>query len=201
MENKDFVPYEEALGLKELGFDEPCFMNYFNYTNTNGKENIIQLQRAKENIFGENYFFKNSIDNTQNENSNCVTNHNCSAPTFSQAFRWFRDNHKIMYPVDYNNNDNFYGSFTRIGGNYFSDFTDNFNTYEEAELASLRKLINIAKIKLELLQDLPITKEGTIKAGIIKTEKEWCDLIGRENGGIVYNGKLTGSDNKWWKII
>jgi hypothetical protein len=25
---KDFVPYEEALALKELGFDEPCFAVY-----------------------------------------------------------------------------------------------------------------------------------------------------------------------------
>jgi hypothetical protein len=22
---KDFIPYEESLALKELGFDEPCF--------------------------------------------------------------------------------------------------------------------------------------------------------------------------------
>jgi hypothetical protein len=25
---KDFIPYEEALALKELGFDEPCFCNW-----------------------------------------------------------------------------------------------------------------------------------------------------------------------------
>jgi hypothetical protein len=23
--NKEFIPYEQALDLKELGFDEPCF--------------------------------------------------------------------------------------------------------------------------------------------------------------------------------
>jgi hypothetical protein len=26
--NKEFVPYEQALALKELGFDEPCFGFY-----------------------------------------------------------------------------------------------------------------------------------------------------------------------------
>ena len=26
--NKEFVPYEQALALKELGFDEPCFGYY-----------------------------------------------------------------------------------------------------------------------------------------------------------------------------
>ena len=25
---KEFIPYTEALALKELGFDEPCFANY-----------------------------------------------------------------------------------------------------------------------------------------------------------------------------
>ncbi len=26
--NKEFIPYEQALALKELGFDEPCFGYY-----------------------------------------------------------------------------------------------------------------------------------------------------------------------------
>jgi len=28
--NKEFVPYEQALALKELGFDEPCYGHYAN---------------------------------------------------------------------------------------------------------------------------------------------------------------------------
>ena len=27
--NKEFIPYSEALELKELGFDEHCFMIYY----------------------------------------------------------------------------------------------------------------------------------------------------------------------------
>ena len=26
--DKEFIPYEQALALKELGFDEPCFATY-----------------------------------------------------------------------------------------------------------------------------------------------------------------------------
>ena len=26
--NKEFITYEQALALKELGFDEPCFKGY-----------------------------------------------------------------------------------------------------------------------------------------------------------------------------
>ena len=31
--NKEFIPYDQALALKELGFDEPCF-GYYNYNGT-----------------------------------------------------------------------------------------------------------------------------------------------------------------------
>lgn len=65
MLEKDFVPYEEALALKELGFDERCFAVYFNPTQ--------QL-----------YFDKNI--NEFNKDVRTL------APTFSQAFRWFREN-------------------------------------------------------------------------------------------------------------
>lgn len=29
---REFIPYEQALALKELGFDEPCFAIYYNKT-------------------------------------------------------------------------------------------------------------------------------------------------------------------------
>ena len=35
--NKEFIPYEQALALKELGFDEPCF-GYYNI-----KDNDLKL--------------------------------------------------------------------------------------------------------------------------------------------------------------
>ncbi len=47
---KDFVPYEQALALKELGFDEPCFAYYdmaqeFNFPGcTMHNRNFINLK-------------------------------------------------------------------------------------------------------------------------------------------------------------
>jgi hypothetical protein len=35
--NREFIPYEQALALKELGFDEPCFGWWF----TDEKKQII----------------------------------------------------------------------------------------------------------------------------------------------------------------
>ena len=56
-------------------------------------------------------------------------------------------------------------------------------------------------IYLELLKDIPVTTQGYMKAGTVKTQDEWCNIIGRELGGIVWNNKLTGSDKTWWKIV
>ena len=72
MLEKDFVPYEQALALKELGFDEHCFAFY------DGK-----FIRSTEFDF-DSY---NSID----------VGHHPLAPTFSQAFKWFRE--KYGYDV------------------------------------------------------------------------------------------------------
>ena len=40
---KEFIPYEIALALKELGFDEPCFANYSPEFNLYQNEKIIFL--------------------------------------------------------------------------------------------------------------------------------------------------------------
>ena len=91
---KEFVPYQEALALKELGFDEPCFATW------SGETLDMSLQ-----IPSDDYF--------------------TSAPTFSQAFRWFREKHGL-YPV------------------IFTPYLESY-THEEAELACLGKLIEIVQ--------------------------------------------------------
>ena len=55
---KDFVPYEQALALKELGFDEPCFGFYTykggirRYTNFDGELNDFQTLKNSSIIMG-----------------------------------------------------------------------------------------------------------------------------------------------------
>jgi len=121
--NKEFIPYEQALELKELGFDGPCLAFY------NGKF-----------LESTDYDFDN---NNSKDIGLCIV-----APLYQQAFRWFRENHGIMYTVDNNIVGNtFHGSFTKINSNYESDYTDDFATYEDAQLASLKKLIEIVKNK------------------------------------------------------
>jgi hypothetical protein len=121
--NKEFIPYEQALALKELGFDEPCF-GYF-YT--------------------EDKFFETKIKNSELEEDCSI-----SAPTFSQAFRWFREKYDLIVCNDYGNNEYFYWLISKDEKMFFNNEDEEGNvttykTYEEAELECLKKLIEIVK--------------------------------------------------------
>ena len=74
---KEFVPYKEAVALKELGFDEECFGYYdIDKGYTNG------------------YAFCYSDVKSQLKNG-------CSAPLYQQAFRWLHEklNMKGIMPI------------------------------------------------------------------------------------------------------
>jgi hypothetical protein len=60
-------------------------------------------------------------------------------PLYQQAFRWFREKYGYYYPIHRttNNTNQILYSIGPYAGDYF--------TYEEAELACLRKLIEIVK--------------------------------------------------------
>jgi hypothetical protein len=126
--NKEFVPYEQALALKELGFDEPCFMTYLN-----GK------------LDKEIFLFNHSIRSHS-------TQEFISAPLYQQAFRWFREKYdldsfikhiyKSTIKVGY-----YFGIDQYKGVAFQTDFDAWYKTYKEAELACLKKLIEIVKNK------------------------------------------------------
>ena len=77
---KEFVPYELAVKLKELGFNEPCFGYYkpskeFNYLNWEIFKDLPYLAKNSE------------------------WQDLCAAPTYSQVFKWFREKHQIFPEV------------------------------------------------------------------------------------------------------
>lgn len=63
------------------------------------------------------------------------------APLYQQAFRWFRDEYNLIYNIDHSLR---YAWSYKI---YVIDFdwVNEFKTYEKAELACLKKLIEIVK--------------------------------------------------------
>jgi hypothetical protein len=139
--DKEFISYEQALALKELGFDEPCIGWY------NPQVNYKKVTTDKYWAFhltGEWENFK-------------------PAPLYQQAFRWFREKHNFWVEIKVEDNvklgeQTFYWS---IFGEYktlneksiIRCLTDSdvdgktFKTYEEAESACLDKLIEIVKNK------------------------------------------------------
>jgi hypothetical protein len=127
---KEFVPYELALRMKALGFDEPCF-GY--HTNDKDYPFILDVRNLKDKYKEET-----------------------KAPTFSQAFRWFRENHYLCkqdYIFDMGVQNYAFIIYSKNDGNlYDCCYSENdemigsgFNTYEEAELACLDKLIEIVE--------------------------------------------------------
>jgi hypothetical protein len=62
------------------------------------------------------------------------------APLYSQAFRWFRENFNYHHTINLNK------KYVGIAYSSVVNFNiDEFNTYEEAELACLKEMIKIVK--------------------------------------------------------
>lgn len=123
MIEEEFIPYQEALALKELEFNEECMAWY----GDNG--NIM--------IYGKDPEYDFSISLTLDTHILA-----CKAPTWRQIFKWFRDKHDLYAVVWCYHKQGFYIE-TKSGGSIAVLYT----TYEEGELACLRKLIEIAKNK------------------------------------------------------
>ena len=131
---KEFVPYQESLELKSIGFDEPCFTFY-------PKEGKMGFD-GKYHSIKEGY--RNSTVNDiwikrYKKDFECV-----AAPTFSQCFRWFRKKYQTSPSIH---------CMSEQGNSWRYHIPNeggerDFNTYEEAEMACLRKLIQIVKEKL-----------------------------------------------------
>ena len=69
-----------------------------------------------------------------------------SAPTFSQAFRFFREKYKLSGLIEIGTQEFSYQVFDNKGNRQLGTEPMNYNgTYEEAELECLKKLIEIAK--------------------------------------------------------
>ena len=117
---KEFLPYDRALKLKAIGFEERCLTYY---------ENGIAMINSVLTVDGWDY------------NTSFLTY--ASRPTFQQVFRWFREKYDLHGAVrKRNGNGNIY--FEQI---FDEDVLHNgsFDTYEEAELACLDKLIEIVE--------------------------------------------------------
>jgi len=119
---KEFVTYEQALALKELGFDEDCLRIWKKQIPFNS----FDIQDFK--IVGS---------------ERCIL-----SPLKQQVFRLFREKYNYwsyVYPYIHDKTWHFHVQFydSDMWGEVF--LGNNYSNYEEAENACINKLIEIAK--------------------------------------------------------
>ena len=141
---EEFVTYEQALALKELGFDEPCFTTYDHEGRLRNPFDYERSEYEKTNVS----YIEDSTQFLTNESLNSKSNF-IIAPLKQQVFRWFRKNHGLYTDifVDDNKTFGFMISYFVEEGRADTAITRHFETYEEAEHACLDKLIEMAKNK------------------------------------------------------
>ena len=128
---KDLVPYQPALELKKLGFREPCFGYY-------------DCERDFKFVPNKTKFLECEI----------------AAPTFTAAFRFFREKFDWQFSVEATSDQHNrelgynYWIWNHKTGEEYHTMPKNrpsgdweYKTYEEADLAGLNKLIEIVKNK------------------------------------------------------
>jgi hypothetical protein len=131
---KEFIPYEEALALKELGFDEYCLALY-SFANKDFQEDQLVIHTCK-------------VEKKLNWMKFPV-------PLYQQAFRWFREKYNINVSITsktLSDGKTVYISHGRTIPDTISKglIVDIFpyrtdEIYEEAELRCLKELIKIIK--------------------------------------------------------
>jgi hypothetical protein len=131
MIENEFAPYDLALAMKELGFDESTLFTYY-------RKKIGYIKNSIKGGTPPNLPFPQYVP----------------APTYSQAFRWFREEHGLVkqdylffkknvrnaFNISKDDGENLYDSCYNSND---EEVGDGFSTYEEAEFACLNKLIEI----------------------------------------------------------
>ena len=130
---ENFVIYEQALALKELGFDEPCFGFFTHegkirgYTNWDKKLNDLQSVKNSSITLGNKW---------------------CTSPLKQQVFRWFTSRYNLAsYCLQTNLDGRSYYSIKKLETDdvikSYSGFED---SYEKAENECINILIQYIKL-------------------------------------------------------
>jgi hypothetical protein len=124
---KDFISYELAVKLKTLGFNWPCYVYIYTGDTGNNYDHYLEVKPSDS----KDWNGKSDL---------CV-----SQPTFSQAFRWFREKYDLHYQLI-----PFFSDKESHAVDYYLALAQHrppiqVKTFEEAELACLEKLIEIVE--------------------------------------------------------
>jgi hypothetical protein len=145
---KEFVTYEIASELKNLGFDEPCLAGYS--TSTEKLEYYSRPLVTKDSF---------TVD----------------TPTYSQAFRWFEENYSYFVDIktDTTPNEILGFDYTIKSWKFPPMFFGFFNDKREGNIAVIKKMIEMVKKEKqkEILIDLMNMDNGETKTHLSVGEK------------------------------
>jgi hypothetical protein len=136
---EQFVTYENAVALKELGFDEPCFAFYAIPNVGNKLFFDIDPDDGELTSLNQNQIYHNNLSEVGR----------ISAPLKQQIFKFFRDKYNIdgwVVPY-YSSNGKFYCYTIECGVEEDLGNSEHYKLCEEAESACIDKLIEIVKNK------------------------------------------------------
>ncbi len=114
---KEFLSYEQALALKELGFNKPCISYFYNHKMHFNSPGVQDIGPSGE----------------------------LPIPTYSQAFRWFREKYDLHHVIHNftalkGTDEEYLAEVGKADDTFLL-----CRTYEEAELACLEKLIEFVE--------------------------------------------------------
>ncbi len=123
--DKEFIPYEQAVDLESIGFDvRPNFGGNTSLYTKNGNHTFYTNYGVMGSGLYDGYIY---------------------APTFSQAFRWFREKYNLKPQMTTSWGEwDFYIPESEYNDIPIRESSDSWN-YDDAELACLKKLIEIVK--------------------------------------------------------
>jgi len=145
-----FIPFKEAKNLKKLGFNMQTF-GVFEHNKLGNPKVILHVSYTDNPVIPEEHkdrpaMFK--VDNRNSSNPQFLI----SAPTYQQAFEWFRTEHGLIgdpipLGTSYAGTTYWYGwgICSSINSDNWENEGDSFSTYKEARLDCLSKLIKIVK--------------------------------------------------------
>lgn len=124
MNHEDFVTYEQAQQLKELGFDWKCYAYYD--------------KRRQDGIIDRALKFQNY--NYDNDYMNSV-----STPTLAQVQKWLREKGKIILINVVPELKQYYWNLYDESFSFRGACNENYNTYEQALSAGIDKALELLK--------------------------------------------------------
>ncbi len=148
----EFIPYNLALRLKELGFDEPC-LAYFK----------IEYNALNKKHFGCLSFPKDIKDlESQKKMTYCIGQMTLLAPTWQSAFEWFREKYNIeinickgFYDIPKNGfffskHDYYILDLFTFEEDYCEENAFKYSNYQSAKENSLLKMCEIVESRNEI---------------------------------------------------